>query len=1058
MIITEKMIKDWIGSEAFDYATSVIDECDVKYDSFKDVNEWYSDKRGILISAHVRLPDVMNHMFCEVKIMPQGLVETYCGSYEHSSFRNVSICSHVAVLLVSLIPYFKEHPLKQTHRVIDEVIRGYSTINFGNNEQISFEPVVSYEEGKLMLNAKIGNTKKYQIKNFSTLIDAFFNKETINYGKNLEIVHDEKNISEDSITLYKLIKDNVLLYNQNQNIIGGKRLDKNILLTSGNMDVFFDLYQDKQVTNRKRKGEDFLFLVENPKLDFYLSKRDDSQVVTLSYDSFATIDGLEHSYILVDNKVYRIDEKYNENVYPFLTHLNNTSGKIQIDLDDMSIFSDKVLRRLKQYLNIIVDGFEIDNYTPPKSTLKFYLDYDGFVTLNPIIEYDDIPYNLYDNKRGNYKDISLEENAKMLIERSFINDEKDGLFLPNNDEDIYSFLTDRIQQFEQIGEVFIADGLKRININYNQNVSIGVRLESDLLNIDIDVENIKISDLQDILKSYKLKKKYHRLKNGQFIDLNNDGLETLNQIVEGTQLSLKELAKGSATIPAYRALYLDKLLSESDTVIYSRDHHIKELLKDFKAIEDSSFEVPAKYEKILRPYQILGYQWLKTLDYYHFGGVLADDMGLGKTLQMIVFLYDYYQNNKTPSLIITPASLVYNWEDELQRFAPELKVGIVAGSSNERAMMLENYKDYHIIVTSYDLLKRDIGYYEDKDFAYQVIDEGQYIKNSMTLQSKSVKAIKAKQRFALTGTPIENRLSELWSLFDFIMPGFLYQYKTFKEDFEKNIVKEKDEDATMKLQKMIAPFILRRLKKDVLKDLPDKIEKVNITSLEGEQKTLYDTYAAKVKLQLGSQKEEDFNKSKIQVLAELTKLRQICCDPSLIYKDYEGGSMKLKQCIDLIEQSIEANHKIIVFSQFTSMLDIIQEELYERYIGTYVIKGSTSKAKRMEYVKQFNEDDTPVFLISLKAGGTGLNLTSADIVIHYDPWWNVAAQNQATDRAHRIGQKNVVTVYQMITKDTIEEKILKLQETKQELVDQVLTGENTSLTTLSKEDLLEILT
>ena len=460
-------------------------------------------------------------------------------------------------------------------------------------------------------------------------------------------------------------------------------------------------------------------------------------------------------------------------------------------------------------------------------------------------------------------------------------------------------------------------------------------------------------------------------------------------------------------------------------------------------------------EGVLRPYQEYGYKWLRTLEKAGFGGILADDMGLGKTIQILALLQAYREESGLCALVVCPASVVYNWIDEIHRFTPELRAAALAGTRPQRKAILRDHGEYDILVTSYDLLKRDIDLYEEISFTHEILDEAQFIKNAKAIAAKSVKLIKASHRFALTGTPVENRLSELWSIFDYLMPGFLYNYERFRKTYELPISKYSDPAATESLRNMIAPFILRRKKKDVLKDLPDKIEEVRYARLEDEQRRLYDGQAVRISRLI--EEKGDFNTGKIEILAELTRIRQICCDPNLIFDDYDGGSAKRQACIDLVRSAYEGGHKMLLFSQFTSMLELLEEDLRREGIDHYKLTGATSKEERMRLVKAFNSDDVPVFLISLKAGGTGLNLTGADIVIHYDPWWNLAAQDQATDRAHRIGQTKDVTVFRLIAKDTIEEKIVKLQETKKELADAVLSGETKSLGAMSKEELMALL-
>ena len=472
-----------------------------------------------------------------------------------------------------------------------------------------------------------------------------------------------------------------------------------------------------------------------------------------------------------------------------------------------------------------------------------------------------------------------------------------------------------------------------------------------------------------------------------------------------------------------------------------------------------TIEPPKTVENILRGYQKEGFKWLRSVEELGFGGILADDMGLGKTLQIIALLIDAKKSNRlAKALIVCPASLVYNWSEEISKFDTEgiLRVSVLVGSKEDRQNVLEDNENSDIYISSYDTLRRDISLYHDMRFSHQIIDEAQFIKNQNTGVAKAVKTVKADVKFALTGTPIENRLSELWSIFDYIMPGFLYSYNSFRTKYENAIVKEGNEISAKLLSKMISPFVLRRLKSEVAMDLPEKIEEIRISKFEKEQQLAYDKELANLKKVLEG--DSDYNSSKMIILSEITRLRQICCDPSLIFDNYNGESAKLETCIDLVKSGIEAGHKILLFSQFTSMFDIIEKRFKEEKISSYTITGSTSKEDRIRLVNEFNEDNTDVFLISLKAGGTGINLVGADIVIHYDPWWNFAAQNQATDRAHRIGQKNNVTVYRLIAKGTIEERIVKLQESKKDLADKVLNfKEGVSLANISKEELLELL-
>lgn len=416
--------------------------------------------------------------------------------------------------------------------------------------------------------------------------------------------------------------------------------------------------------------------------------------------------------------------------------------------------------------------------------------------------------------------------------------------------------------------------------------------------------------------------------------------------------------------------------------------------------------------------------------------------------------------SKRTSLVVSPSSLSLNWQNEAQKFAGELKTLVIRGTLAERRRQIEELDQYDLVITSYDLLKRDIDLYEEKDyqFRYIIADEAQYLKNSNTQNAKSIKKIKADTRYALTGTPIENSLAELWSIFDFIMPGYLFSYRAFKSMYETPIIKEESKETMEKLKMLIEPFVLRRNKKEVLTELPDKTITVLHNEMGEEQKNIYLNYLAQAKQELAEEIDlNGYERSQMQILAALTRLRQICCHPSLFIEDYQEGSSKLDQCMEIIEEAVNGGHKILLFSGYTSMFEMMEKELKQLGISYFKLTGSTKVEERMKLVNEFNENpEIKVFLISLKAGGTGLNLTGADMVIHYDPWWNLSAENQATDRAYRIGQKKSVQVYKLITKNSIEEKIYELQQKKGELVDNVLSTKTSFISKMSKEDIMNL--
>ena len=689
------------------------------------------------------------------------------------------------------------------------------------------------------------------------------------------------------------------------------------------------------------------------------------------------------------------------------------------------------------------------------------------ITCDVAAIYGEKKYHVYGKERYSQKRNFTEEHRVAEIIQMYFNafDQEKSLLVYSGDEgDIFTFLSQVIPKLQKYGDIYVTDSMKKLRVVPSASFQVGVSVSGGLLEMSMASNQFNKEELAEIFSSYDRKKKYHRLKNGAFITFNEEQKQVMSALSDVMKNYADKKNPDTIKMPLFRALYLDELLAEKESVELKKNREYRKLIGKMRSYENGDYEVPQSLEAVLREYQRDGFYWIKTLKENGFGGILADDMGLGKTLQILAFLLSEKEQGKVGdelrTLIVAPASLVYNWKKEVERFTPQLSVCVMAGTAHERKELIKNQtSNVDVWITSYDLLKRDIELYQDIVFANEIIDEAQYIKNQTTHAAKSVRLVNSSFRMALTGTPMENRLSELWSIFDYLMPGFLYGYTRFRSEIETPIVSDKDEDAMTRLRAMIHPFILRRLKKDVLKELPEKQEEIVTVALSGEQKKLYQAHSQRLKMFLEDQNDEDFAQNKIQILAELTKLRQLCCGPELLLENYKGENAKLETCIELITQAIAGGHKILLFSQFTSMLDLIGEELKKAKIDYYRIDGSVKKEARMEMVEQFQnpQNQVSVFCISLKAGGTGLNLTAADIVIHYDPWWNKAAQNQATDRAHRIGQKHAINVYQLIAEETIEQKICELQQVKEDLAEEVLSGEGISSTQFNKNEIMNLL-
>lgn len=938
--------------------------------------------------------------------------------------------------------------------------------------RVILEPHLELYKDGISVSFKIGYTQMYILKDIFEFVENLNESKDYQYGKKLQFIHTEDAFTESSQKIVRFlqqwVKKNARRYQTTEyhygyGYVSVQEKRKTVLIETQDIDAFFDAIKEQKFYLKDAYGKEEVWNADplqnyTPTLEIE-GKEDGIEVSVLPLLRYESD---RNDIYFVRGNVIRIPKIEQKEIQKFVSCAE--SGKIFIQNEDVPLFCRDFLPALREKFDCKENNFKEDDYIIANVRYEIYLDMPqkDFITCKLVSVYAEKKFNVRDketqkNTRDLYMELETEQKVSMWFNAL---NEGEGLWVLAEDEDaIYDFLVDGIPQLHELGDVYISDALKKIRVQKSPKVEVGISIDGNLLELKMSVEDISREELIAILSKYHQKKKYYRLKNGDFINIEDDRIAALSEMRKGIGLKDSELEQESIHLPKYRALYLDAQLKENPSMPVIKNRQFKSLIRNMKTVDDNDFELPKDMDKILREYQKRGFLWLKTLKANGFGGILADDMGLGKTLQVIAFLLSEQEEklDNGRSLIVAPASLVLNWESEIKRFAPQLPVKVIIGNVEERKERILQAGENEILITSYDLLKRDISSYRGLEFANQIIDEAQFIKNYGTQAAKSVRKIQAGFKLALTGTPVENRLSELWSIFEYIMPGFLYTYPKFKKELEQQIVNESDGTAAKRLKKMIQPFILRRLKKDVLTDLPEKIEKNVYVALEEEQQKLYDAHVKRLQLLLDKQTEEEFKNSKIVVLSEITKLRQLCCCPKLLYEDYLHFSAKENLCVDLIHKAVEAGHKILLFSQFTSMLDRMEKRFKQEKISFYKLTGSTPKEKRIQMVEAFHQDDTSVFCISLKAGGTGLNLTAADIVIHYDPWWNLAVQNQATDRAHRIGQDNIVTVYKLIAKGTIEENIVRLQEKKMALADQIISGEEIGNGNFNKEELLELL-
>lgn len=731
-----------------------------------------------------------------------------------------------------------------------------------------------------------------------------------------------------------------------------------------------------------------------------------------------------HKLFLKNNTITY--KKSLENLRSLLEELKNISKNIVLD-ENIRVFKEKLM----------------------KTTFNLYKN-KGKIYCNVKIDYCGYIIDLIRDEKDNsfLRDLKSEKYIEFQLERfKFIKKEEDFCFI-GNEEEMYELFSKGIKRLRELGEVLLSEELKEFKVLDSSLISSELKELSNFYKLKFDFGDFELRELRESIEAMKKGDRFYRTKK-VYLDLEDPGIVNFLNLLE--DLGLENIKDNEVYIDKSKVLYIQEKLKDRNLSFIKGGNVLQEIVGKLLNKEFKRKLVPKALNAELRPYQKEGFKWINEITDLGFGGVLADDMGLGKTLQIIAFLLS---QKKSKSIVVVPTSVIYNWMDEFEKFAPSIKIGLVHGSKSKRDKVLrdfkrglgikieesnlkeKSYEKYDVLLTTYGTLKNDEEAYENLSFDYCIIDEAQNIKNPVAQATLSVKNIKSRCNIALTGTPIENNLMELWSIFDFVMPGYLFTKERFRERFIL------DESNLSELKSLITPFILRRLKEDVLSELPEKLEKKYLVEMKGKQKQLYSFYVKAIKNQLNENKSsEKSGRDKINLFAYLTKLREICLDPSLVVPDYTGGSSKLTVVKEIVKDASESGKKILLFSQFTSVLQKIEEDFKKEDISYLYLDGGTSAKDRVERVKKFNEDSNiKVFLISLKAGGVGLNLTSASVVIHFDPWWNPAVEDQATDRAHRFGQENKVEVIKLVAKDTIEEKIVLMQEDKRELIQSLMDG------------------
>ena len=1003
--------------------------------------------------------------------------ECNCGDFENNcDFNSTYICKHIGATFYKFAEAVEEKKKGKNNsceNITEDKETDYSEVILKEidkiirhkKEKVNLKINISKKglsKSKFYyeLDLKIGTKRYYVVKNIADLINARKNNKILSYGKEFKYDPTIHYFSEDSERVLNFIEEYVSLNEPFEKEYSVQRITNNVF--GSNKTLFIPQSALRRFLNNIKSesisftdDDDVIEEVEILKEDLPIKfniKEEDNEIKLSSTTELPKPMTYKGDVYLYNTKLYLPTFKQIK-YYKSINDILNKESSISFKNNN----KQKVINKVIPLLEIISDDIHIDedlnrNIIKEDLKLEVYFDRERNKTWAEVKAiYGDISFNILKGpKDDEYVIRNIKEEEKIeetLNALSFYRNNNKFIF-NGSDEKLFELLSEDLIDLKEEATIFYSDRFKERRIygatSINATISEG---SGNYLDFTFNIENVNEEEYKKIIEAFKENRKFFKLKDESFIDFRDEEVRNLFNLVD----SLSEdtnIKSNEIKVHKSKSIFLNECLKDDSLLFIEGKDIVKHISNKIENLEEIDYKVPRELKATLRDYQLTGFKWFKTLSHYEFGGILADEMGLGKTVQTIAFLLS--EKNKK-SIIVTPTSLIYNWRSEFEKFAPTMKIKIVHGNKEDREFSKDEIKDIDVLITTYGTLRNDYNLYEDITFDFCIIDEGQNIKNPLSQSSEVVKELKAKVKFALTGTPIENNLIELWSLFDYILPGYLYSKRKFQEKFIKA------DKGSKELKKLIKPFILRRLKNDVMSELPDKIEKRFLIEMTEEQKKVYKAYVDDVKVKM---KEKDFTTDKITIFSYLTKLRQLTLDPAILIEGYTGGSGKIDVTVELVEKFIKEKHKILLFSQFTSVLDSIKKVLEAEGIEYFYLDGETKASERVQLVNEFNASDkVKIFLISLKAGGTGLNLTSADVVIHFDPWWNPAIEDQATDRAHRFGQKNVVEVIKLIAKGSIEEKIIKLQESKKEIINEIMSGNYTNggfLSSLSADEIKEL--
>ncbi|GAA0437812.1 DEAD/DEAH box helicase [Lentibacillus halophilus] len=986
-------------------------------------------------------------------------LRAYCDCPAFSAYRS---CKHIAAVMLEISDTTRNNPLRRSRNYYTSnwLMNAIASLNDDNpapeiTQQMTPLHVEYYltwnADHNVLLEMKVGEKRCLFVKKLYAFLEDVFNGREHYFTKTFTYNPDTHYFLEQDMAileqLYAIMRnEQVYVDRVNHHLMDVS--ERSTVIPPLAAKQLLSMLQERDVTVKADEGTyKGLSIVEDALgFQFHLDRDEAGEVVLNLNDVHAVTYFENYGFLFADGTFY-FPEKQHLPIMKQITAAAKYSKTLPIEKEQADAFISQVVPSLQKVGDVqMADDLASDIVQVPLHA-KLYLELEDSWIIGKLEyhygEHQIDPFNGREDDDGIIiRDVEKERTIMNLIEYAYFHYNGKQLYIEADETTLYDFLYHVLPVLDNYLELFITSDIRQLIVDHQSSPSTSVQLESssNLLEIGFNIQGIDESEVDRVLDAVMEKRRYYRFQDGSFMSLEGDAFSSMQQLFDDLDIQKDDIHNGQVHMPVYRGTQVDELIETPKH--YGPD--FQKLLHQLKAPEEQVYPLPDNLHAELRAYQNTGYQWFKSLSAYHLGGILADDMGLGKTLQSIAYILS--EQSDIPHLIVAPSSVLYNWKNEFDKFAPDLEVGVLAGTPAEREQMIETLETKNVWITSYATIRQDAEQYHDRTLQTLILDEAQYIKNYATKTSRAIRQLKAGRRFALSGTPIENSVDELWAIFQVILPGLMPNQRQFKQlDHQK-------------IAGMTRPFILRRIKEDVLKELPEKIETVHVSELTQDQKELYVGYWRQLQQDAAQSLQEDgFNKSRMKILAGLTRLRQICCHPSVFMENYEGESGKLNQLMETVRNAHANGKRMLIFSQFTSMHDIIMEKLNNEGIDCFYLHGQTPSQERLQMSERFNNGEKSVFLVSLKAGGTGLNLTGADTVILYDLWWNPAVEDQATGRAHRFGQKDVVQVIRLVTEGTIEEKIYDLQQKKRELIDQVIQPGESMLSTLSEDDVRELL-